>query len=140
VGVRVVRLLRLFSLRDLLSLEGIRYAAFLTAFLVLVGGVAYAAVEKGQDLSSWDGVWWALNTVTTLGLAGGPETDEGRALTVVVMFAGIGFVALLTAFVADRFVKKDVGERVEEREERVLAELQAIGDRLSALEKRIGGR
>jgi voltage-gated potassium channel len=124
-------------MRRLLSLDGIRYAAFLTVFLVIVGGAAYAAIEKNQSLSTWDGIWWSINTVTTLGLAGPPETDAGRAIAIVVMGIGIGFVALLTAYVADRFIRQDVGEPVEEREDRVLVELQSISDRLAAVERRL---
>jgi len=139
--LRLLRLGRLFSLRDLLSLEGIRYAAFLALFLVLFGGAAYAAIEEDQNLSAWDGIWWAITTVTTVGYGDSvPTTDEGRVIAVVVMLVGIGFVALLTAFIADRFVRKDVGERAAERENRMLVELRGINERLAALEKRIMDR
>jgi voltage-gated potassium channel len=93
---RVLRLVRLFSLKNLLSLEGIRYAVFLVIFIVILGGAAYASVESNQDLSTWDGIWWAVNDVTTVGTAGAPETTEGRIIAMAVMFVGIGFVALLT--------------------------------------------
>lgn len=139
--LRVVRLLRIFSMRRLLSLEGIRYAAFLAVFLVLVGGMAYAAIEKDQDLSNWDGIWWAITTVTTVSYGDSfPVTDLGRAIAIGVLVVGIGFVALLTAYIADRFIQKDVGEELEERDDQVLTELRGISDRLAALERRIGER
>jgi hypothetical protein len=31
-----------------------------------------------------------------------PDSTEGRIIAMAVMFVGIGFVALLTAFIADR--------------------------------------
>ena len=42
----------------------------------------------------WDGVWWAMATVTTVGY-GKPEvtSDGGRLIAIVVMLVGIGFVA-----------------------------------------------
>lgn len=139
--LRVVRLLRIFSMRRLLSLEGIRYAAFLAVFLVLVGGMAYAAVEKDQHLTNWDGIWWAVTTVTTVGYGDSfPVTDVGRAIAMAVMLVGIGFVALLTAYVADRFIKQDPGEEIEETSELVLAELRGISARLEALEQRVNER
>jgi voltage-gated potassium channel len=130
---RVLRLARLFSLKNLLSLEGIRYAAFLALFVVLLGGAAYASVESDQDLSTWDGVWWAVNTVTTVGSAGAPETTEGRIIAMTVMAVGVGFVALLTAYVAERFVtaSREAGEH----EAQVTAALERIEERLDRLEQ-----
>ena len=42
-----------------------------------------------------------------------PHTDEGRFIAVVIMVVGIGFVAVLTAAIAERFV--DVAVREENR-------------------------
>lgn len=130
--LRVLRLLRLAALvRRLLSTEGIRDAMLVVVFTVLGGGAAFAAVEKSQHLSSWDGVWWAITTVTTVGYGDiGPETDAGRAIAIVVMFVGIGFVALLTAAAADRFIRVRRAEREE------IALLHEIVERLDRLEKR----
>jgi voltage-gated potassium channel len=132
----VLRLLRIFSLRNLLSLEGIQFAAFVAAFTVVVGGAVYASVEDTSDkpLTTWDGIWWAVTTVTTVGYGGFPETDTGRAIAIAVMFVGIGFVALLTAFVADRFIKRDVEPEVMGREDELMAKLSEISDRLERVE------
>jgi voltage-gated potassium channel len=133
---RVLRLARLFSLKNLLSLEGIRYAAFLALFVVLLGGAAYASVESDQNLSTWDGIWWAVNDVTTVGTAGAPDTTEGRIIAMAVMFVGIGFVALLTAFIADRFIRGET-EEISEHERHVLAELRRINERLDRLDAKV---
>ena len=105
--LRLLRLLRLGVLvRRSLSTEGIRDAAVLAAMTVLGGGAAYAAVEKAQNLSAWDGVWWAIVTVTTVGYGDTfPQTDPGRIIAIVVMFVGIGFIAVLTAAAAERFLR-----------------------------------
>jgi voltage-gated potassium channel len=135
-AARVFRLLRLLRLlkagvlfRRLVSTEGVRDAAVLALVTVLAGGAAYAAVEKEQNLSAWDGVWWAVNTVTTVGLGGAPDTDGGRAIAILVMLVGIGFVAILTAAAAERFVRAREGRRMEEQ-------LDEIARRLAALERR----
>jgi voltage-gated potassium channel len=45
-----------------------------------------------------------MTTVTTVGYGDhSPHTDAGRAIAIVAMPAGIGFVAVLTAAAADRF-------------------------------------
>jgi hypothetical protein len=48
------------------------------------------------------------------------------------MLVGIGFVALLTAFIADRFINVQAG--TEAKEDLILAELRSISARLEVLE------
>jgi voltage-gated potassium channel len=138
-AARAFRLLRLLRLvrgaqlaRRLLSTEGVRDAAVLALLTVLGGGAAYAAVEKGQHLSAWDGVWWAVTTVTTVGYGGSPRSTAGRVIAIVVMFVGIGFVALLTAAAAERFMASN---REAEAQRRALdAKLDEVLRRLRAIE------
>jgi len=129
--LRVLRLVRLFSMRRVLSLEGVRDAAVIAAVLVLAGGVAFAAAE---GVSAWDGVWFAMNMVTTVGAANVYATTvAGRIIAAVIMLVGIGFIAFVTAYIADRFI--ETGQEVEEREDRVLVKLDAIERRLDRLER-----
>jgi len=133
-AARVFRLLRLivllraaFIARRLFSLEGVRDAAVLAMLTVLGGGAAFAAVETDQHLSAWDGVWWAVTTVTTVGYGDiSPETDAGRIIAVAVMVVGIGFVALLTAAAAERFMRRNAGPAVEHRLDEISARLDTI--------------
>jgi voltage-gated potassium channel len=105
----------------------------LAAVTVLGGGAAFAAVEKAQHLSAWDGVWWAVTTVTTVGYGDiSPQTDAGRIIAIAVMLVGIGFIAILTASAAERFLRSQRQERQElEVVERQLTEIIA---RLDAME------
>ena len=136
-AARVFRLLRLLRLvragslaRRVFSTEGVRDAAVLTLMAVLGGGAAFAAVE--DHVSAWDGVWWAITTVTTVGYGDVPvKTDGGRVIGICLMIMGIGFVAVLTAAAADRFVRQR-----REQERHVEQQLSQIIDRLDALEKR----
>src|ERR687898_860105 len=92
-------------LRNVFSLQGLRYAALIVFTVVVGGGVIFVAVEPGQDLSTWDGLWWAAETVTTVAYGDiYPTTSLGRIVATVVMTAGIGFVALLTGALAQRFL------------------------------------
>ena len=105
----VVRLLWLMAvanrLRNVFSLQGLRYAALIVFTIVVGGGVIFVAVEPGQNLSTWDGLWWATETVTTVAYGDiYPTTPLGRIVATVVMTAGIGFVALLTGALAQRFL------------------------------------
>jgi voltage-gated potassium channel len=104
--VRLVWLLMLANrMRGLFSLQGVRYAGLLVFTVVVGGGVVFVAVEPGQHLSAWDGLWWATETVTTVAYGDiYPTTALGRIVATVVMTTGIGFVALLTGALAQRFL------------------------------------
>jgi voltage-gated potassium channel len=92
-------------LRNVFSLQGLRYAALVVFTIVVGGGAVFVAVERDQDLSIWDGLWWAAETVTTVAYGDiYPTTALGRIVATVVMTAGIGFVAMLTGALAQRFL------------------------------------
>jgi voltage-gated potassium channel len=134
--LRVLRLARLAPLmRRVFTVTGVRYAGLMAFLTVLIGGTAYADVEKAP--TEWDGIWWAASTMTTVGYGDQyPQTDAGRIIALVVMFIGIGFGTLLIGSVAQRFLATDVDE-VETREDQLLAELRALHARLERLERRL---
>ena len=145
--LRLLRLLRIAKLaRRLFSLEGVKWAALLAALTALAGGAGYAYVEKGA--STWDGVWWAVSTMTTVGYGDEfPVTTLGRILGIALMLVGIGFIAVLTGAVAERFLagdieaaQEEVDAEVKHAEADVLAELREITQRLQALEQKLGAR
>jgi voltage-gated potassium channel len=140
---RLLRLLRLLRLtiivRRLLSTEGVRDAAVFAGLTILGGGIAFSAIEKthhGHAISAWDGVWWAVTTVTTVGYGDFyPVTTGGRILGIVVMLVGIGFVAILTAAAAARFAR--VTDTAESERLEMKATLAQISERLAAIERRL---
>jgi voltage-gated potassium channel len=142
---RLLRLLRVargfqFLSKELLSLQGVRYVAAVAVFLVLGGGVALAQVETtaARHVSSWDGVWWAIGFVTTNGESANVHTDSGRAIAIVLMLAGIGVFAVLTAAIAQRFVASREVPEAEAEAARISAGEQAIMARLEELSARVG--
>jgi voltage-gated potassium channel len=146
--LRLIRLLRLAQVvRQLSSGQAVRFAALVAVLTALGGGAAFASAE-GKHVSTWDGVWWAVSTMTTVGYGDlYPHTTEGRAIAMAVMLVGIGFVAILTAAVAQRFVEQRVSEDVQEAEgalaateAEVLTEIRAIRQRLERLETTLGRR
>ena len=150
-ALRIFRLLRLLRLlraaqmaRRVFSLEGLRDAAVIAVVTAFGGGAAFAAAEKGY--STWDGIWWAVTTMTTVGYGDlSPKTTLGRLIGIVVMLVGIGFIALVTGAIAQRFLAVQVEEEMETIEHDVardislaradlLRELRTIRARLQELE------
>jgi voltage-gated potassium channel len=123
--VRLVRLLRLLRLtaivtravqreRVVSSGATFRLIALLTLVIVVLSGSVEALVDSGDFPSTWDGIWWAVVTVTTVGYGDVyPKTVDGRIIAMVVMLVGIGFLSVLTATIASYFVKSDRGDETE---------------------------
>lgn len=119
--VRLARLLRLLragviigraiqAQRRLGSGAILRVVALVTVFIVVVAGAAQATVNAGEFPSVWDGIWWAVVTVTTVGYGDlYPVTVQGRLIGMGVMLLGIGFLSVLTATVASQFIQTDTG-------------------------------
>lgn len=145
--VRLARLIRLVRAGTLLtrllqrekalsSGTAFRFVALLTVFVVVVGGSVEAIVETDPkfDHSTWQGIWWAVVTVTTVGYGDlTPTTVEGRIVAIVLMFVGIAFLSVLTAAIASFFVKN---ERSPESEE-ILAALQRLEVELAEVKQRL---
>jgi voltage-gated potassium channel len=116
---RLTRLLRLVRLgailmravqreRTLTSGTAFRFAALLTSFIVVLSGAVESVVDKQDFHSTWNGIWWAVETVTTVGYGDiYPRTVEGRVVAMLLMLTGIGFLSVLTATIASRFVQTD---------------------------------
>lgn len=126
--LRLVRLLRLAGLaRTVFSLAGVRYAALLAVLTALAGAQAFSTAEK---VPTDDALYWSISTMTTVGYGDvTPSTDAGRAIAVAVMLVGIGFVAVLTGAIAQRFIAPT--------EEAVLMGERELRDRLDAIAARL---
>ena len=110
----------------------------LTAFVVLLAGGGFAAFESRQVSSYWEGLWWALSLMSTVGFVGeAPESLMGRLVSSVLMVSGFALMALVTAAIASLFVR-DEQEPDEEAEElfegQALRLLANLAQRLDAIE------
>jgi voltage-gated potassium channel len=152
-SLRIFRLLRLLSLArlakalyDVSPAEGATWSLVVGALTIFAGGTAYASVEHG--ISEWDGIWWAVTTMTTVGYGDiYPHTTDGRIIAMVVMLIGIGVLTAVAGTVigaiTERYVvgiRADVAEVEREvaiDEAAVMAELRKINERLTRLERRL---
>jgi voltage-gated potassium channel len=126
------------------SRRHVRFVIPLAALVVLVAGGAAAAIETDTIDGFWQGAWWALSLMMTVGFVGPePLTTGGKVISAVLMVTGFALLATVTATIASIFVREE--ERPEERtlqtlENRVLAEVREVNERLRRLEERLDER
>jgi len=148
-AVRLLRLLRLTRLAQLsrrtFSFEGLKYATLLAVLTAVAGGAAFDAFEHDQHLSTWQGVYWALTTMTTVGSDIYPKTTGGEIVSVLIVLVGIAFVALLTGAIAQRFLGPEISETeakleigTESAEAAALRQLEELQGQLNALQTTVG--
>jgi voltage-gated potassium channel len=126
-GTQALRLLRLLRLLRFShgAMEMVAYLQrfvkkthllylFIVWLIVLFGGaLAFYVAEQGANpnvQTLFDGLWWAMATVTTIGYGDiYPVTVYGRLIAMVMMIAGVGTTGLFTAFVASFLVERKRG-------------------------------
>jgi voltage-gated potassium channel Kch len=115
-----------------------------TALIVVGGGVLIRVIDHSEYPSIWVGMWWSLQTVTTVGYGDvTPSHPSGRLVGVFVMLEGIAFLAIVTAAITSTFVARAERERsiadgvedaeLEQRLNDRFDNLSARFDRLEAL-------
>jgi voltage-gated potassium channel len=114
-----------------------------TAAVVVAGGVAMRLLDHHEYGSIWVGMWWALQTVTTVGYGDvTPRHTSGRIVAALVMLEGIAFLTIIIAAITSTFVARATAEReaagaAEEdaEQERLEARFDDIDERLDRLEQ-----
>ena len=112
----------------------IPYLAAVTV-LVTLGAAVFVEVFSPKSFDSFgDALWWAAQTVTTVGYGDVvPRTDGGRVVAVFVMVFGLAVVSLVTAIVTSGFVAR--AQRV--RREGELAEHPPVYESLARIEEQL---
>ena len=116
-----------------------------TAVVVVGSGALMRVLDHREYASIWAGMWWAMQTVTTVGYGDvTPRAPSGRIVATFVMLAGIAFLAIVTASITSTFVERanrdresaeDMQEqRLEERLAGMEAELRATREQLTRVE------
>ena len=119
-------------------------AVLLSLVVMVAAAGAAASLETGTVTSFPRGLWWALSLMMTVGFIGPPPTTmAGAILSVVLMLIGFALLALVSAGLASLFVREDSSpfETMERTvDQKILAELARVQDRLTALEAQLTPR
>jgi voltage-gated potassium channel len=125
-----------------------RDAAYLIGGVWLIAVVVFGVLEHIVDPktfpSVWLGMWWAIETVTTVGYGDiVPHQTVGKVLAGFLMLGGLSFIAVVTAIVTSGFVSRAQARRPTATDDPVLQKLDEVGMHLEALSaevKRPGSR
>jgi voltage-gated potassium channel len=109
---------------------------------VLVSAFLMWLLDRAEYPDLAVALWWAIQTVTTVGYGDVPPADPaGRAVATVVMLAAVAFLAIVTASITSAFIESRQAQRRagaarldSEHEERLESALAEISARLEALE------
>jgi len=145
--LRALRVLRIFTKGGILSKgKGVVSGGAVTTALrgtlliVWIGSLSVLSAERdaphAEITSLQDAIWWAFETITTVGYGDVvPVTEQGRAIAVSVMFVGISVLSAVTAGISATLVKQ-VSPTSQPNDE-VLAELQDLKAMVAALQKQL---
>ena len=110
-----------------------------TALVVAGSGVLMWILDHGEYPNVWIGMWWGLQTVTTVGYGDvTPTHPSGRIIGALVMLYGVAFVTIFVAAITSIFVARTSEERgvaEGQAEQRIEAQLDVIAERLDRLEE-----
>jgi voltage-gated potassium channel len=107
--------------------------------VVVVGAGALISLVDGEEYPNvWLGMWWALQTVTTVGYGDvTPKEVTGRLVGAAVMLYGIAFVAIVTAVITSTFVARATREYAAERTREDLTDRELVDRRFDELERKL---
>ena len=119
-----------------------RDAAFLIVAVWLVAVIVFGIVEHFLDDRTfptvWLGMWWALQTVTTVGYGDVvPQDSVGRVVASFLLLGGLALLSVVTATITSGFVARAQRESHPDADGELLREIRALRARVDALGERL---
>ncbi|MCA8878864.1 MAG: ion transporter [Rhodobacteraceae bacterium] len=158
VGIRIIRVMRLMRILKLmhtnralirleLALEKSRGELTVFAFLALsmlyIAAIGIYIFEHDAQPDKFSSIpmalWWAIVSFTTVGYGDMyPITAGGRIFTALMLFVGLGVIAVPAAIITSALIHTDVEEKIaREVEEELRDDLApAVRKNLSALKRK----
>jgi len=109
-----------------------------TASMVVGAGVLIRIVDSDEFPTIGLGLWWALQTVTTVGYGDvAPAQVSGRIVGAVVMLQGIALLAIVTAVITSTFVARASRDYQAQLARDELSDREFIERRFDELERKL---
>ena len=120
-----------------------RATAIVTVTATIVSGCLMRLTDPDEFASVWDGLWWAAQTVSTVGYGDEvPTSVAGRLLAVLTMMLGVTFITVTSAAIASAFVEAGRRRRLElkldaDTSDGLAAEVQALAEEVRRLRQEL---
>ena len=111
-----------------------------TSILVTVAaGVAMTVTDHERYPTIGSGLWWAVQTTTTVGYGDNvPQSAAGRLVAAAVMLFGIGFLTVITAAITSTFVARSrIEQSASSSDPSTPDQLQRFDEQLRQLDERL---
>jgi voltage-gated potassium channel len=109
-----------------------------TLVVVVGAGVAISLIDNEEYPNIGIGMWWALQTVTTVGYGDVTPTNvSGKLVGAAVMLEGAAFIAIVTAVITSTFVARATRESDAARMKDEVSDRELIERRFDELERKL---
>jgi voltage-gated potassium channel len=109
--------------------------ASVTVSITIICGVLMHFTDEKTYPTIGDGLWWGIQTVTTVGYGDlVPTSTPGRLVATLAMVVGIGFLTVVTAAITSAFIESAKRRLQGTETDALSAKLDQIGERLRAIE------
>jgi voltage-gated potassium channel len=86
--------------------------ATVSTSITVGAGILMTVADRENFPSIGSGLWWAVQTVTTVGYGDHvPTSVAGKLVAALVMLVGIGFLTVITAAITSTFVSRSRREQ-----------------------------
>lgn len=105
------------------------------SFCVVVFGVVEHLVDPDTFDTVWLGMWWAVQTVTTVGYGDVvPQDTVGQVMGTVLMLGGLSLIAVVTGAITSAFVAAHAEtQRRETSGDPLMQRLEHLSDQLEEI-------
>ena len=132
------RLAALLRRRTLTPRRAAVIIAGYTALVTFAGALVGWLADRKDFESFGDALWWALQTVTTVGYGDVvPSSGTGRVIGAFVMISGIAFLTVITAAVTAALIEAARRRQPPSDREQLAELMQEMSARLAAIEARL---
>ena len=109
-----------------------------TVVVVVLAGVVMTLIDNNEYPDVGIGMWWALQTVTTVGYGDvTPKHLDGRLIGAALMLEGTAFIAIITAVITSTFVARASRDYEAAQAEEEVSDRELMERRFDELERKL---